>query len=230
MVGAAGYHSALRSDRFATVQVRTRIKICGITRVEDARAAAELGADAIGLVFYAASARAVSIETARRIAAAAPPFVACVGVFLKAEAAFVQSVLAGVRIDLLQFHGEESLEVCESFKRPFIKAIAMGADTNVAEYIARYPSASGFLLDSHLPGQAGGRGSVLDWARVPTGQERPLILAGGLSVDNVARAVRSTRPYGVDVSSGVESGNGIKDAARMKAFIQEVKRVDCDQD
>jgi phosphoribosylanthranilate isomerase len=210
--------------------LRTRIKICGITRIEDARQAAVFGADAIGLVFYAASARAVSIENASRIAAAVPPFVACVGVFLDAEAAFIKSVLASVRIDMLQFHGEEPPELCESFGRPFIKAIAMGADANVAEYAARYAGAMGFLLDSHRPGEAGGLGKALDWARVPAQQVRPLILAGGLDVDNVARAVRATRPYGVDVSSGVESAKGIKDAGRMRAFIQEVKRVDCNQD
>jgi phosphoribosylanthranilate isomerase len=210
--------------------VRTRIKICGITRVEDARAAAELGADAIGLVFYAASARLVSTAQARSIVAAVPPFVACVGVFLNADAAFVRETLNSVPLDVLQFHGEEPSEVCGSFRRPYIKVVSMGGDMDIAEYIARYPEATGFLLDSHMPGQAGGSGTAIDWTKVPKCTARPLILAGGLSVDNVAQAVRTTRPYGVDVSSGVESAKGIKDAAKIQEFINEVKRVDCNQE
>jgi phosphoribosylanthranilate isomerase len=209
--------------------MRTRIKICGITRVEDARAAAELGADAIGLVFYAASARLVSAEQARRIIAATPPFVACVGVFLNADAAFVREILASVPLNVLQFHGEEPSEACKRFGRPYIKAVAMGADSDVLGYMARYPEAAGFLLDSHLPGQAGGSGAMIDWARIPSRIERPLILAGGLNVDNVAQAVRKIRPYGVDVSSGVERAKGIKDVAKIAAFINEVKLVDCNQ-
>jgi phosphoribosylanthranilate isomerase len=205
--------------------MRTRIKICGITRIEDAAAAAAAGADAIGLVFYAASARAVSMETARGIAAVVPPFIARVGVFLNAEAAFVRKVLTCVPLEVLQFHGEEPPEVCESFGRPYVKAIAMGGDADIAHYMACYSSASGFLLDSHLPGQAGGSGAVINWARVPRRSQRPLILAGGLSTDNVAQAMR-TRPYGVDISSGVERAKGVKDAAKIAAFINEVKSVD----
>ncbi len=210
--------------------MRTRIKICGITRAEDACVAAELGADAIGLVFHAASSRAVSIAQAREIVAATPPFVARVGVFLNADVAFIWETLASVPLDLMQFHGEEPPEACGSYGRPYIKAVAMGADMDVAEYIARYPQAAGFLLDSHLPGQAGGSGATIDWARVPARLGRPLILAGGLRVDNVARAVQTTRPYGVDVSSGVETGRGIKDATKIAAFINEVRRVDFSQD
>jgi phosphoribosylanthranilate isomerase len=210
--------------------MRTRIKMCGITRIEDARAAAELGADAIGLVFYAGSSRVVSIAQARSIVAATPPFVSCVGVFLDADAGFVRETLLSVPLAMLQFHGAEPPEVCKRYGLPYVKAVPMGVDTDVAEYMARYPRAVGFLLDSHLPGQAGGSGTIINWARVPERSKRPLILAGGLSVDNVAQAVRATRPYGVDVSSGVETAKGIKDAAKMAAFISEVKRADSNQD
>lgn len=230
---AAGYHSGPSKtvcECPRATLVRTRIKICGITRAEDAAAAGALGADAIGLVFYAASARAISIDQARLIAAATPPFVACVGVFLDADVAFVREILARVPLDMLQFHGEESPAICASFGRPYIKAIAMGAHIDVAQYMARYREAAGFLLDSHYPGQAGGLGITLNWARVPARTSRPLILAGGLDIGNVAQAVRKTQPYAVDVSSGVETAKGIKDAAKIKAFIDEVKRVDCNQD
>jgi phosphoribosylanthranilate isomerase len=206
--------------------LHTRIKICGITRVEDARAAGELGADAIGLVFYAASPRAVSAEQARQIAAAVPPFVARVGVFLDTDEAFVQELLEAVPLDLLQFHGEESPRACSSFGRPYVKAVPMGDDTDASEYMARYPDAAGFLLDSHRRGQMGGLGIAIDCRRVPLTMGRPLILAGGLGVGNVAQIVCATRPYGVDVSSGVESAKGIKDVAKIRAFISEVKRVD----
>jgi phosphoribosylanthranilate isomerase len=209
--------------------VRTRIKICGITRVEDAHAAAESGADAIGLVFYAGSARAISVAQALRIAADTPPFIARVGVFMNAQAVEVREILATVPLDVLQFHGNESPQTCKCLGRPYIKAVAMGEDADMVTYMARYPGAAGFLLDSHAPGQPGGSGKTIDWARVPARAERPLILAGGLSVTNVARAVRDTRPYGVDVSSGVESAKGIKEPNKIEAFVNEVKRVDCDQ-
>lgn len=210
--------------------MHTRIKICGITRMEDACAAAAAGADAIGFVFHAASTRAVSTQTACEIAAAMPPFVARTGVFLNAEAAFIRTILADVPLDVLQFHGEEPPEFCESFGRPYLKAVAVGGDTDIELYMTRYPGAAGFLLDSHLPGQAGGSGTIIDWARVPLSSPRPLILAGGLSITNVALAMRRARPYGVDVSSGVESAKGVKDAAKITAFINEVKRVDSHQE
>ncbi|MBA2490502.1 MAG: phosphoribosylanthranilate isomerase [Gammaproteobacteria bacterium] len=215
--------------------MRTRIKICGITRAEDARAAVELGADAIGLVFYPASSRYVSIAQARELALAAGPFVTRVGVFLDADAAYIEEVLASIQLDMLQFHGEESETFCRRLGKPYLKAIAMGPEAEVAEvddiepYLARYASASGFLLDSHAPGQAGGSGLAVDFARIPESSSRPLILAGGLNVINIAHAVRRTHPYGVDVSSGVEAAGGIKDAAKIAEFIKEVKRVDCDR-
>jgi phosphoribosylanthranilate isomerase len=207
--------------------LRTRIKICGITRVEDARAAATLGADAIGLVFHAASARAVSIPQAREIVAATPPLVACVGVFLNADRDLVREVLASMRLDFLQFHGEESAAVCGSFGRPYIKAGALSGELDLASCANQYPQAAGFLLDSHQPGQMGGLGIKGDWSRVPRHSPQSLILAGGLNAGNVAAAVRDIGPHGVDVSSGVERGKGIKDAAKIKAFINEVRRVDC---
>jgi len=215
--------------------LRTRIKICGITRAEDARTAVELGADAIGLVFYVASSRHVSIAQARELSLAVGPFVTRVGVFMDADAAYIDEVLARVQLDMLQFHGEESETFCRRLDKPYLKAIAMGPRAEIAEradiepYMARYPSASGFLLDSHVSGQAGGSGLTVDFARIPRTSSRPLILAGGLNVINIAHAVRRSYPYGVDVSSGVESAGGIKDAAKIEEFIKEVKRVDCDR-
>jgi len=206
--------------------MRTRVKICGISRVEDGLAAARAGADAIGLVFYARSPRAVTAEQARAIAQALPPFVARVGLFLDAPAATVRAVLEQVPLDLLQFHGDECPADCGGYGRPYIKAIAMGDATDVASYMASYPDAQGFLLDSHAAGQAGGTGRRFEWSRVPTGLERPVVLAGGLDPTNVGQAVRSARPYALDVSSGVEREPGIKDAERIAAFIEEVRRVD----
>lgn len=206
--------------------MRTRIKICGITRVEDAVAAVQAGADAIGLVFYAKSPRAVSAAQAQAILAALAPFVSSVGLFLDARTESVEHILQSVPLDLLQFHGDECPADCSVFNRPYIKAVPMAGATQVAAYIATYPEARGFLLDSHAPGAAGGTGERFDWARVPKDLARPLILAGGLSPENVADALRQTRVYGVDVSSGVEARPGIKDPAKMADFINEVRRVD----
>ncbi len=206
--------------------MRTRVKICGITRVEDALKAAELGADAIGLVFYPKSPRAVDAETAHRIVQALPPFVTTVGLFLDAEPRDIRAVLATVPLDLLQFHGDECPADCGAYGRPYIKAVAMSGDTDVAAYMRSYPDAAGFLLDSHAPGAAGGTGNRFDWSQIPRDLGRPVILAGGLNPDNVGEAVRRTRIGGVDVSSGVESSPGIKDADKMRAFIEEVRRVD----
>jgi len=202
--------------------MRTRVKICGITRVEDAVAAARCGADAIGLVFYGDSPRAVTPRQARTIAAAVPPFVSVVGLFVDARPEEIRAVLDAVPIDLLQFHGDESPELCAGFNRRYIKAVRMREGIDLGEYATRYETAAGLLLDTYEPGVAGGTGVSFDWSRVPREAKKPIILAGGLTPDNVAEAVRLTRPYAVDVSGGVESAKGIKDAAHIAAFIQSV--------
>ena len=210
--------------------MRTRVKICGITRPQDGAAAARLGADAIGLVFHPASPRVVDPEQARAIVAALPPFVAVVALFVDAPEAHVRAVLDQVPVDLLQFHGAEPAEICAGFARPYIKAIAMAPGVDVKATMACYPGAAGFLLDAYHPGLAGGGGSRFDWERIPAGLDRPVILAGGLDPDNVSEAIRRVRPYGVDVSSGVEAAKGIKDPAALRTFIEGVYRADADSD
>lgn len=197
-----------------------RVKICGITRVEDALAAAAVGADAIGLVFYAKSPRAVSAEQAQAIVAALPPFVTTVGLFVDIERAELQRILASVPLDLLQFHGDESAEQCEGFNRPYIKALRVKAGDDIAAQVDRYPGAKGILLDTYVEGVPGGTGEAFDWSLVPEGLNKPVILAGGLHPDNVALAVAQVRPYAVDVSGGVEASKGIKDAQKIGAFIR----------
>jgi phosphoribosylanthranilate isomerase len=204
--------------------MRTRVKICGITRVEDARQAAQLGADAIGLVFCQASPRNVSIEQARSIANALPPFVSRAGLFVDADAEHIDEVLSSVAIDLLQFHGSETADQCNRYNVPYIKAIRMAPGLELKDAIAAFPDARGYLLDSYSPMVAGGSGETFDWERVPSGIDSPLILAGGLDTENVGRAIETVRPYAVDVSSGVEQRKGIKDAAKMAAFINEVNK------
>lgn len=206
--------------------MRTRVKICGITRAGDGLAAARLGADAIGLVFHASSPRAVDAAQARAICAVLPPFVTRVGLFVDAPREVVAATLAEVELDLLQFHGEESPADCEGHGRPWIKALRMRPDLDVRAAAARYEAASGILLDSYRAGQAGGTGTTFDWSRVPADLEVPLILAGGLTPDNVAAAIGQVCPWAVDVSGGVEADKGIKDAGKMAAFIDEVRRVD----
>jgi len=206
--------------------MRTRIKICGITRLEDALCAAELGADALGFVFYAKSPRYIEPAAAREIVAALPPFVTTVGLFLDARGETIRETLAEVALDMLQFHGDECPADCGAYDRPYLKAVPMGGAIDVAGYMNTYPDAAGFLLDSHAPGMAGGTGETFDWRVIPPKLPRPVILAGGLSADNVAQALHQNRVWGVDVSSGVEQSPGIKDAAKMAAFIDEVKSVD----
>jgi phosphoribosylanthranilate isomerase len=204
--------------------VRCRIKICGVTRPEDAVMAAEAGADAIGLVFHPPSRRCVSEAQAARIVAALPPLVSAVGLFLDADAAQVRRVRSAVPLDLLQFHGNESAAFCEQFGDRYIKAVGMaGGD---AWAVAReHPAAAGLLLDGHPPGAAGGSGEAFDWHQSLPAEPR-IIVAGGLRVDNVAEAVEAIRPWGVDCSSGVESAPGIKDRRSIAAFIEEVYRVE----
>ncbi len=198
---------------------RTRVKICGITSVSDALAAQEAGADAIGLVFYAPSPRAVDVERAREIALAVGPFVTVTGLFVDAEPHEVNRVLEQVPLHLLQFHGNETRIYCESFHRPYLKAIRMRPQLEAASAIADYPSASAILLDAYCPGVPGGTGESFDWHRVPQGGSQPIVLAGGLTPANVAEAIQLTGVYGVDVSGGVESAPGKKDAAKVKEFI-----------
>jgi len=205
--------------------MRTRVKICGITRPEDGQYAAESGADAIGLVFYAASPRAVSIEMAQRICEALPPFVSKVGLFVNAPRDEIQQVLSAVPLDLLQFHGDESADDCEGFGRPYIKALRMAAGIDVLAARRQFPGAAGILLDSYQTGVPGGTGQTFDWSRVPTGLAGAVILAGGLTPQNVANAIEQVRPYAVDVSGGVEASKGIKDRDKMTAFMNEVQRV-----
>jgi phosphoribosylanthranilate isomerase len=204
----------------------TRIKICGITRVEDALAAAHSGTDAIGLVFYQRSPRHVSIAQARQLAEALPPFVSIVGLFVNAEAVFVREVLAKVPLDLLQFHGDEIPEYCVQFDRPYLKAIRVKTGVDLLQCASDFRSAKGLLLDAHVQGIPGGTGTAFDWALIPEKLPLPVILSGGLDAENIAAAVTQVRPYAVDVSSGVEAGKGIKDAAKIAAFINEVKRTD----
>jgi phosphoribosylanthranilate isomerase len=205
--------------------VRTRVKICGITRPGDARAAAEAGADAIGLVFYPKSPRYLSAERALEIRDALPPFVQTVALFVNPDAAQVAQVLGRVRPALLQFHGEETPAFCAQFGMPYVKACRVKAGVDLLEYLRPYSGAAAWLLDSFVEAY-GGVGERFDWSLVPAGCERPLILSGGLERGSVAEAVRRVRPWGVDVSSGVESAKGIKDAAKIAAFIAEVRNAD----
>ncbi|MCB1737456.1 MAG: phosphoribosylanthranilate isomerase [Gammaproteobacteria bacterium] len=202
----------------------TRIKICGITRVEDGVRAAELGADAIGLVFHERSPRNIGIGQAREVIAALPPFVKVVALFMNAPAGEVLEVLDRVPIDLLQFHGDEEAGYCRGFERPYIKAVPMAGQVDVDMYARRHQHAAGLLLDSHAFGEAGGSGATFDWDKAPRNLAKPLILAGGLTPANVEDGVRRVRPYAVDVSSGVESAKGIKDARLMAEFIEGVRR------
>jgi phosphoribosylanthranilate isomerase len=202
-----------------------RVKICGITRIEDAQAVSMSGADAIGLVFYEKSPRHVSIEKAMQLVASLPPFVTVVGLFVNADAAAVREVLAAVSIDVLQFHGDESPEYCGQFGRSYLKAIRVKAGVNLVQCAAQFSSAQGLLLDAHVEGIPGGTGAVFDWTLIPEDLPLPLILSGGLDVENVASAIKQVQPYAVDVSSGVEAGKGIKDAAKIARFMQEVRNV-----
>lgn len=201
------------------------IKICGITQLDDAQAAIAAGADALGFVFYAPSPRAIGLEQARAIAGAVGPFTVLTGLFVDADPAYVQEVLAHVPLNLLQFHGAETRAYCEQFQRPYMKAIRMRPELAVEETIALYQSASGILLDAYRPGVPGGTGETFDWGRVPANAERPLVLAGGLTPQNVASALRATSVYGVDVSGGVESAPGIKDHDKIRRFVAAAQGV-----
>ena len=204
--------------------IRTRVKICGITRIEDALTVAMSGADAIGLVFYEKSPRHVSIEKAAQLAAALPPFVTVVGLFVNASREAVREVLASVPLDVLQFHGDETPEYCGQFHKPYLKAIRVKHGVDLIQCAALFKQAQGLLLDAHVEGVPGGTGAVFDWSLIPEKLPLPLILSGGLDAENVAGAIEKVRPYAVDVSSGVEAAKGIKDAAKIERFMQEVMR------
>ena len=205
---------------------RTRIKICGLTRAQDAVAAVNAGADAVGLVFYAPSPRAVDIDTARAVIAAVPPFVSVTALFVNPEPDEVQKVLDSVRIDLLQFHGDEDDDFCSQFKHPYIKAIRVRQASDVVASCMRFPGALAILLDSYKPGVPGGTGETFDWSLVPEELPKPIILAGGLTADNLETGMRTVHPYAVDVSGGVEASKGIKDHGKITEFVNEVYRVD----
>lgn len=208
----------------------TRVKICGITRAEDALAVVRSGADALGFVFYEKSPRHVNIQQAAQLVAALPPFVTTVGLFVDADAAFVRETLERVPLDLLQFHGDESPDYCAQFNRRYLKAIRVKAGVDLLQCASDFRDAAGLLLDAHVEGIPGGTGATFDWALIPEGLPLPVILSGGLDAENVATAIKQVRPYAVDVSSGVESGGveagrKIKDAVKIARFMQEVKQT-----
>ncbi len=206
--------------------IRTRVKICGITRVEDAHAAVTHGADAIGLVFYRPSPRYVSPERAGDIVRQTPAFVATVAVFVNPSREEVERVIRECGVSLLQFHGDESPEFCASFPRPYIKAARIRPGLDLINYLSPYVSAGAWMLDAFHDDLWGGTGGAFDWSVVPKRLARPVILSGGLTADNVAGAIRSVGPYAVDVSSGVEAAKGIKDPGKIAAFLEAVKHED----
>ncbi len=205
---------------------RTRVKICGITREQDLRFAVDAGVDAIGLVFHGPSSRHVSIELGRELRQMVPPFVTVVALLLDEEAGLIDRVVNEVRPDCLQFHGQESPALCESYQLPYIKSVPMGSAVDASAYASQFTGAQGFLLDSNAAGRKGGSGDTFDWSKIPAAFAYPLVLAGGLSVDNVAQAVSSVKPWSVDVSSGVEISPGIKSEQLMQQFFREVAGAD----
>ena len=208
---------------------RVRIKFCGITRLEDALAAVALGVDALGFVFHPGSPRFIAPADAADIVRRLPAFVTAVGLFVDAPLSEVGETLARTRIPLAQFHGEESPAYCAAHGRPYVKAVRVRTESTVPDAASDYADAAALLLDTWHPQLAGGTGQAFDWRLVPAACPRPLVLAGGLSSDNVAAAIALVRPYGVDVSGGIEQAKGIKDPARMRAFVAEVRRVEREQ-
>ncbi len=204
---------------------RTRIKYCGITQLSDALEAVRLGVDALGFVFYPPSPRNIDIEQAADIIRQLPAFVSCVGLFVDASEEFIQQVLQSTTIDTLQFHGNETLEQCQRYGKPYLKAVRMKPDVDLVAVAAHYNTAAALLLDTYEKGLPGGTGTSFDWARVPETLAKPVILAGGLSVGNVTEAIQTVKPYAVDVSGGIEQSKGIKDAAKMAAFINAVNHA-----
>lgn len=208
---------------------QTRIKICGITSPEDALAVAHSGADALGLVFYPPSPRAVSADQAREIVAVLPPFITVVGLFVDEPSASIERIVSQVGIDLLQFHGDETPEFCASFSRPWMKAVRMQSSTNLQVEAQRFADARALLLDNWREGVPGGTGEAFDWSLAPQTLARPWVLAGGLTPENVGGAVARLSPAAVDVSGGVEISPGKKDPVKIAQFIAAVKSADSER-
>jgi phosphoribosylanthranilate isomerase len=205
---------------------RTRVKFCGMTRVDDALAAAALGVDAVGVVLTRRSKRCVGIDVAREIRRALPPLVTFVTLFMDDEPAFVAEAVAGIGPDLLQFHGSEAAPDCVRYGRPYMKAVAMGAGGAWQATVEAHPRAAALLFDGHARGEPGGAGQRFDWSAIPHDTGRPIVMAGGLTPGNIGEAIRSVRPYAVDVSSGTESAPGVKDMDKMRRFIAAVRSAD----
>ena len=204
---------------------RTRIKICGITNLQDAKVAIDEGVDAIGLVFCENSPRYINISRAKEIVENTTPFVNCVGLFVDAEKEYINNVLKEVALDTLQFHGQESEQACALYNKPYIKVIRMNENINLSEEAEKYFSAHALLLDTYIEGLPGGTGIVFDWDLIPKDIAKPIILAGGLNASNVKDAIKKISPYAVDVSGGVETEKGKKDPSKIKEFINEVMNV-----
>jgi phosphoribosylanthranilate isomerase len=203
---------------------RVRVKYCGITRLQDAQAAVALGVDALGFLLTKKSKRFIDPSRARAIRESLPAFVSAVTLFNNDDEAWIAESLRIVKPDIVQFHGTESRELCESFGVRYLKTIGMGEEGAIERTVAEHPNAVAYLLDSNKPGEQGGSGVTFDWSRIPTNLPKPIILAGGLTCDNVALAIRTVRPFAVDLASGIESAPGIKDAEKMRRFIEEVRR------
>jgi len=211
------------------MEKRTRIKFCGITRESDALDAVALGADALGFVFHPPSPRHVTPERAKAIVARLPPFVSAVGLFVDVALEEVRAIVADVQLDAVQFHGEESPAYCRAYGGPYLKAVRLESGLSLQAAAADYADARALLLDSFHPQLAGGTGQAFDWSLIPAERGKPIVLAGGLDAANVAHAIRSVRPYAVDVSGGIERAKGIKDYDKMQAFVAEVLAVEREQ-
>jgi phosphoribosylanthranilate isomerase len=220
------YAASFFLDKFSYHFMRTRVKICGFTRVEDAVCAAQLGVDAIGLVFYPPSPRNVDIDQAIRIVNALPAFISVVALFVDEQEARIHEVLDQVPIDCLQFHGDEPAKACRLYGKRYMKAVRMQEGIDIPALARQYHDAAGLLLDAYHPGAKGGTGSQFDWNRIPEHCALPVVLAGGLDSDNARLAIQTVKPYALDVSSGVEEKKGIKNALKMAAFIREVNEGD----
>ena len=208
-----------------SLPTRTRVKYCGLTRVEDALHAAVIGVDAIGLVFYDKSPRSVSVDQAKLIVECLPAFVTTVGLFVNADPENVNRIAKAVNLDLLQFHGDESAAECERFDRPYVKAIRMREELDLDQLSGEFQNASGLLLDAYDKNLFGGTGKSFDWSMIPDQRSLPIILAGGLSPENVGQAINDVHPYAVDVSGGIEASKGIKDKEKMNAFMRGINSV-----